>query len=390
MKNQSIFSLIICIFLAACSPEIVNPKTYYYQQPTDLQDGIITQNINFYNIDTAQISRLTHDLIDEKLYNIHSVLIYKDNALFYEKYLCGKDKKKNKKLGIIKHDVNCLHDTRSISKSVVSACIGLAIERGYIRSLYEPIATYLPEIKQSAHFDTAKLRITIKDLLTMSSGLCWDEMGQYGHLLNDETKMDLSFNPICFVLNKSMKHQPNSVWNYSGGNTQLLAEIIRRTTGQSIQEFARTQLFEPLKIQRNEWCNLTVRSIAAAASGLRLTSRSLLKFGMLYLHEGTFEGKQILSSDWIKQSLTTHISRPDLTHFGFENGGYGLQFWTYQVSINQQQYHIAEAKGNGGQSVFICPELDLVLVITAGNYNETKYNGLPFQILKEYVLPALG
>ncbi len=371
------------IAITSCTKQIINPGDYNYEIPSDLNDGISVRDIKAYSIDTGLISALNKDLADEIIYNVHSLLIYKDNALFYEKYLCGADEKHGKKLGIIRHDINMLHDTRSVSKSIVSACVGIAIKKGLIKDENEPIKNFF-----SCSVNDKKGNITIKDLLTMSSGLRWKEIGDYQGL-NDETKMDLSFDPASFVLNKDLVSEPGSTWTYSGGNTQLLAEIIYKVSGKNICEFAEENLFDPMGITDKEWINLTIKKIPAAASGLRLTSRGLLKFGILYKNDGVFNSVRLIDSTWVKKSLSDYIQRPDLTNLNLENGAYGYQFWIYEFNVKNKLVSVIEAKGNGGQSIFICKELDLVVVITAGNYGKIQHNSIPYKILKDYILNSM-
>ncbi|MCW3109915.1 MAG: beta-lactamase [Segetibacter sp.] len=383
LQMRQLFLCMMAIVFASCSKEIVNTKDYDYEIPANISDGIAVRDIKSYNIDSNLISRLNRDIIDESIYNVHSVLIYKDSALFYEKYLCGKDEKHGKNLGIVHHDIYTLHDTRSISKSVVSACIGIAISKGIIKDENVPIKKYF-----SCSDNDKEGNITIKDLLTMTSGLCWKEIGNYNGM-SDETKMDLSLNPIAFVLNKDLVAEPGSTWNYSAGNTQLLAEIIQKVSGKNICQFAEENLFRPLGITNKEWVDLTIKKIPAAASGLRLTSRELLKLGILYKDNGVFNSARIVDSNWVKASFSDHIQRPDLTGLNLENGAYGYQFWTYHFNIKNKSINITEAKGNGGQSVFICKELNLVVVITAGNYGKLQHNSIPYKILKDYVLNSI-
>lgn len=383
LQMRQLFLFLLAIAFASCSKEIVNTKNYNYEIPTNIGDGISVKDIQSYNIDTNLLSKLNRDLIDETIYNVHSVLIYKDSALFYEKYLCGKDQKHGLNLGIIPHGINTLHDTRSISKSIVSACIGIAISKGLIKDENVPIKNYF-----SCSDNAKKGNITLRELLTMTSGLCWKEIGDYSGI-SDETKMDLSFDPISFVLKRDLVADPGSTWNYSAGNTQLLAEIIRKVSGKNIYAFAEENLFRPLGITKKEWVDLTMKKIPAAASGLRLTSRELLKFGILYKDNGVFNMTRIIDSNWIKKSISDQIQRPDLTSLSLENGAYGYQFWKYQFNIKNKRISITEAKGNGGQSVFICKELNLVVVITAGNYGKTQHNAIPYKILKDYILNSI-
>jgi CubicO group peptidase (beta-lactamase class C family) len=380
---RPIFLFILPFVFASCSKLIVNPKNYAYESPVNYGDGIQVRDMRSYSIDTSLISLLNKKLVNEEICNVHSVIIYMDNSLFYEKYLFGKDERHGSDLGIIENGVSTLHDVRSISKSIVSACIGVAIQKGLIKDENEPIKNYF-----DCSGSPARGKITIKDLLTMTSGLRWKEIGNYSGW-SDETKMDLSFNPIAFVLNRELISIPGWTWNYSGGNTQLLAEIIRKVSGKNIYEFAEENIFKPLGITRSEWVNLTLKRIPAAASGLRLTSRELLKFGMLYKDNGVFNNSQVVDSNWVKKSLSDQVQRPDMTSLNLENGAYGYQFWTYQFNVKNKSIRIVEAKGNGGQSVFICKELNLVVVITAGNYGKVQYNSVPYQILKDYVLTSI-
>lgn len=387
MKKIIIF--LVSILLFSCAETIVNPKNYTYEEPLNLDDGLRIKNITTTSINSELIQKMTNDLINEELCNVHSVLIFKDNALVYEKYLNGKDQKHGKNLGIVMHDSNTLHDVRSISKSIVSACIGVAIKKGIIKSKDDQISMYFPELCNKTISNNKKLNITIKDLLTMSSGLCWKEIGDYNKFLNDETRMDISYNPIKFVLKKEMVNEPGTIWNYSAGNTQLLAEIIKRKSGQSIEQFAKANIFSPLQISTSQWVGLTISKEPAAASGARLSSRSLLKFGIMYKDYGRFNGKQIIDSTWTETSTFPHIKRPSLKQLNIQDGSYGFNFWLYDYKIQNKNVKIIEAKGNGGQSIFICKELDLVVVITAGNYGKVKYNDLPYKILSDYVLPSL-
>lgn len=227
---RRVFAIIFLFVFSSCSKKIINPNNYALSTPIKISDNIPIRDVHQYILDTAILHRLNKDLIDENICNVHSVLIYKDGALFYEKYLSGRDEKHGKNLGIIQHDINALHDVRSISKSIVSACTGITIEKGLIKNINEPIKNYFPDLCSK---NDKKSNITIENLLTMSSGLSWKEIGNHA-FLNDETKMDLSFNPVKFILGKQLVSEPGNSWNYSGGNTQLLAEIIRKVTGKNI------------------------------------------------------------------------------------------------------------------------------------------------------------
>jgi CubicO group peptidase (beta-lactamase class C family) len=133
------------------------------------------------------------------------------------------------------------------------------------------------------------------------------------------------------------------------------------------------------------WVTLTMGKGPAAASGLRLTSRGMAKLGLLYLNGGRWNNRQLLDSAWVAESVRTHITRPKTAGPG---GGYGYQFWTYSATVGPQTYPISAAVGNGGQRIFICQPLNLVVVMTAGNYNQNTRH-TTFEALTTYILPAV-
>ncbi len=385
MKNI-IPSLVLIAFVLSttesCGQTPKHSANYYYSKPRAYNDSIIVDNLSHVSMDSAAIIKLTTLILDDSISNVHSLLIAKNNKLVYENYFPGKDQKHGKKLGYVNHNIDQLHDCRSISKSIVSACIGIAVKNKIIENINDPIKKYFPEIA-----DSLKGQITIKHLLTMTSGLEWNEIGSYGNFFNSETQMDLRFNPIKYILKRKLLSKPGTEWNYCGGNTQLLAEIIQRKSGLTITEFANKFLFLPLGIHQYEWVNLTFKKIPAAASGLRLSSRDLLKFGLLYINNGNCNGTQILDTSWVNQSFTSFIERPDLKKNKIKKGGYGYQFWTYSDTLNAKPIDIIEAKGNGGQSIFFCNSFNLLVVTTGGNYNQADNN--PYQMLTKYIMPSI-
>lgn len=340
--------------------------------------AILAQTLNEVSKDSVEM-KLTNAVLSGRFANVHSLLIMKENKLIYEKYFAGKDQRHGKKLGYINHDAEQLHDCRSISKTVVSACIGIALNNGFLENIDDPIKKYFPEIK-----DSLKAAVTIRQLLTMTSGFKWNEIGRYGNFFNPETQMDLRFDPVKYILNRKLISKPGSQWNYNGGNTQLLAAIIQRRTGLSIDQFAERFLFLPLGINKNEWIRLKLGKTPAAASGLRLTSRDMLKIGLLYLNKGIWNGKQLFDSAWADKSFKPMIAVPEMNRYKIYASGYGFHFWTYAYSFGGREIAIAEAKGNGGQSIFICPSLNLVMVTTGGNYNRPDPD--PYRMLTEYIL----
>jgi CubicO group peptidase (beta-lactamase class C family) len=307
------------------------------------------------------LNEITDSIYSDYYPNIHSLLIYNSGKLIYEKYFEGEDEQWGNKLGSVKFDSNTLHDVRSISKSVVSACIGIAIKEGKIEGVHQSIFDFFEEYKDLENEQIN--RLTIYHLLTMSAGLEWDESVP---IHNTEGELEESEDKVAFVLGRDMQHEPGKKFNYSGGNTELLANIILRSTGKNVYQYAQENIFDKINIENSAWTNYTGTSIPAAASGLRLTTSGLLNLGLLYLYDGKWENEQILPGSWVNESLMTSVLDEEYQEF---KGGYGYQFWTWEQPFKGDSIHMADATGNGGQKIFIDKANQIVIVITAGNYN---------------------
>lgn len=357
MKNTLII-LIIGLFSLTIGCRQTNSKKLI--SPKDIQDGIFVSTLPEAGMQEAVISEII-DSINTGFYpNRHSLLIYKNDKLVSENYFTGQDYNWGRDIGIVKHGDTVLHDMRSVSKSVVSACIGIAISQGKIKGVDQPIFDFFEDYNQFNNEGRDKL--TIKHLLTMTSGLEWNEEVPYDNPLNSEIQMDESGDGVGFVLSRMLTTVPGTEWKYNGGTTEILATIIKRVTGMNVHEYAKEYIFEPLGIVNSEWTNSTGTNNPAAASGLRLTSRDMLKFGILYYNGGEWEDKQIVPKEWVNESLKSSITRQD-------GGGYGYQFWIFDYAIQGKRLTIPAAVGNGDQRIYFDKTNNLLVVTTAGNYN---------------------
>ena len=343
-----------------------------------VNDGIETGTMAAVNIDSVRIHQMAGEIQKGNFPNIHSVLIARHNKLVFEKYWPGKDEKWGNDIGVIEHGANDLHDIRSISKSIVSACVGIAISQGKIKSVDQKVFEFFPEF---AKYDTGwKSMLTLQHLLSMTSGLTWNEDVPYDNPENSEIRMINSPNPMEYVLSRPMDFEPGKMWKYNGGTTQLLAAIMQKVSCKSIDQFAATYLFQPLGITQFEWVKFPGKDLPAAASGLRLRSRDLLKFGLLYNNGGVWKGKQVVPAAWVNDSFKSHVT----TAFG----GYGYQFWLFDDKVNDTTVRIVAAVGNGDQRIFFDKKSDRVVVITAGNYNKWNMPRNSAAIMREYIAPA--
>jgi CubicO group peptidase (beta-lactamase class C family) len=378
-----LLSVLCLMWLTSCSQNNHRHSNYSYSKPAQTFDGIATDDLVSVKIDSNKIIQLTKLILSDSFPNIHSVLIAKDNKLVYENYFEGKDESWGSNLGYENHDLNKLHDIRSISKSVVAACIDIAVQQKKITSIDEPIFNYLTEYKEFENENNKN--VTIRHLLTMSSGLNWDEDVPHGTKANDETQMERGSNPIEYVLNKPILYAPGTIWKYNSGGVQVLAEIIKEATGYRIDDFANKFLFEPLSIKEYKWIK-SHRNFPAAASGLRLTSRDLLKLGLLYINNGKWNNQQVLSDSFVSETLKTQIFREQKN----TTKGYSFLFWTQTDTVSNIQFPLFIARGNGGQRIFINKDSNLIVVITAGNYNKPALINIPELVFDKYILTALN
>jgi CubicO group peptidase (beta-lactamase class C family) len=368
MKN---FALSFLLLLAA--------QAAFTQQPAE---GIATSTLSAEGVSAEKIRALAAEIEKGTYPNIHSLLISRNNKLVYENYWPGKDEHWAVPVGVVPHAKDSLHDIRSISKSIVSACVGIAIHQGKIKSVDQKVLDFFP---QYAAQDTGlKSALTVKHLLTMSSGLVWNEDVPYDNPENSEIRMVASPDPVGYVLTQPMEAAPGQVWKYNGGTTQLLAAIIERTTGKKIDQFAEEYLFSPLGITRFEWVRYPGTDMPAAASGLRLRSRDLLRFGLLYSNDGRWNGKQVVPASWVKASMQDQVPLQ-----GNRKGAYGYQFWIWYDKAGDKQIRVVNCVGNGDQRIIFGGESNLVVVITAGNYNKWDIKKNSAAIMREYIVPAL-
>ena len=360
---------------------------YSYVIPGQLSDGLPVDVMYNEGMDTGKIVALTKVILKDSFPNIHSLLICRHGKLIYENYFAGEDEiDGGAPVGYVNHTIDSLHDCRSMSKSFTSACIGIAIKQGFIKSIDEPIFPYFKEYAK--YFDSAKRKITIRNLLTMTSGLEWDETISYRSSKNTETQMDRSNDPISFILSRKMTSTPGTVWNYSGASAMLLGEILWKATGERLDKYAEKNLFAPLGIVKYDWRHMPYKQdLPAAAWGLRLRSRDLVKFGLLYMNYGKWGDTQILDSDWVKHSLNPEVSRP--MNYTTIPRGYGFQFWADELEEHQYKTNVPYAAGNGGQFIYMWRSMDILMVFTGGNYNHYDAKTSPDAAFVNYILPSV-
>ena len=358
------------------------------QAPPELADGWATVKPSAANLDPAVLNQLTREIQSGSIGNVHAVLVEHDGRLVYERYFSGPDERWGSSIGIVKFDRDSLHDLRSITKSVTSALLGIALGAKHREALDRPITSYFPHLKNQ--FGTGVQHITLKHVLTMTSGLDWNEMTvPYTSADNDEIRLYYTTSPVAMVLGRSVRDPIGEKWYYNGGLAQVVAGLIRRETGRRLDKFAQQELFEPLGIKKFEWlgsAKWSPETSPSAASGLRLRPRDLAKFGSVFLRRGIWNGRQIIPADWVELSTQAHV---DKIPWGRRTGSYGYGFmWYPGVSVQHPKYRLVRAAGNGNQRIFIIPQLRLAITMLAGNYND--FNGSDDAHILNRIIEAAG
>ena len=296
--------------------------------------------------------RLTQMLttIQQQHPNLHSLLIIRNGYLVSETYF-----------GVYQQDTR--HELYSCTKSFVSTLIGIAIDKGYIDRTDHRIVDFFPE-HTFANLDEQKDTMTLEDLLTMRSGLDWQEGDPvYGTMYR-------SPDWVQFVLDKPIAQPPGSRFNYCSGCSHILSAILQQTTGMDPRDFAEQYLFQPLGISNIQW-DTDAAGIPIGGWGLQITPRDMAKLGYLYLQDGQWDGQQIISAKWVENATRKHTETDGAL-------GYGYQWWTYPSLAAYT------ALGRYGQTIFVIPGADLVIVTTAEMENHDEV----FQLIEQYIIPA--
>jgi len=298
--------------------------------------------------------------------DLHSVVIVEKGIVVFENYYNDRNR-------------DTLVDVRSAGKSVTSLLMGIALDQKAIKSLDDTVATYWPESK-----DTAVGSVRIEDLLTMRSGL--DADGNNPQSFGYEDHMDASDNPEAFALTVPNAIQPGTQYRYNSHAAYISGIVISQATGVELGDFARSNLFEPLQIK--DWNWQKDRSGNTKGQGnLFLTATGFARIGQMVLDGGVYNGRQIVSSDWLKASLKPHV---DISQYESNAVGYGY-YWFQQIyTINERPIEVLFASGNGGNKIYLIPELDMVVSVISPAYGQGRSHRRSENILKTVLQTRLS
>jgi CubicO group peptidase (beta-lactamase class C family) len=317
-----------------------------------------------------------------RLLNVHGVVALRKGRIIFERYMTGTDQTGTGPTGTVEFTADTLHDMRSVTKGIVGLLYGIALGDRRVPAPDQPLLAQFPEYPDLAK-DPDRARLTIFHALTMTLALKWNEDLPWIH--SDEVSMDNAPDRYRFVLERPMLGAPGKGYIYNGGATALLGRLIERGTGVDLHSFAKTALFEPLGLGATEWTK-GPDGVASAASGLRLTPRDLARIGQMIVAGGKWDNRTIVPADWLEASFRAAAMVDDGRRYGYhwylgelalagKSGTYGAKW--------------IGAFGLGGQRLFVFPEQEFVLAVTAGNYVTEDQGRAPIAILREVFLASL-
>jgi CubicO group peptidase (beta-lactamase class C family) len=343
------FLIFVGLALLGCEGQLTRPASKsIWPQASPTVQGIDNDILQHYK---AEIERGQYG-------PIHSWLIWRNQFLVAEFYFSG-------------NGPDDLHPIYSVSKSITATLVGQALQLGKMQSLQYKVLDSFPEYEYILAEAADKANITISDLLTMRSGLLWDESSTpYIDARNSCFQMMTSNDWIGFLLTRPMAAAPGATFRYNTGCTVLLGELLARQTKQSVPQFAEENLFTPIGISHYLW-ESAPHGVTNCGGGLHLFPRDMLRIGVLYLQKGVWQNKQVIPGSWIDQSLDAHLS--------FTNGyQYGYQWWRKQITKDGQLIPLHIAWGYGGQFILLLPTLNIVMVSTGADYESREEGVLKF------------
>jgi len=318
-------------------------------------------------LNQEKIRALNQKIAENRYRDITSIVVIKNGKLLLEEYFN-------------KYNRDSLNDTRSVGKSLASALMGIAVKDGYIKNENQKISEFY-DLKTFKNYSSKKDSVTIKSLLTMSSGFNGNDQDEESP--GNEENMYPTDNWIKFILDLPMtENKIGETWNYFTAGVVLSGDILDQSVPKGLKNYADKKLFQPLGITHYNW-QFTPQEKPSLAGGLRMNTLDFAKFGQLYKNNGIWNGKTILDKNWIKKTFTNYFSNtPD-----FE--GYGYLFWRKIYTIGNKSFETYQSSGNGGNKIIMFTELPIVMVITAKAYNQPYSHSQVDKMVQEYLLPAV-
>ena len=366
----------LCLLAATFVPTVSQAQNCAV--PADLGDGWSVAGPGDTGIGRQAFCYLDKFIAHLPQPDIHAVVVAQHGKLVAERYYDGADQRGEQALGAVKFGPEVRHDLRGITEGAVSLLVGIAIGEGKFPSLDSPVLELFPQY--AALRTPEKMAITWRQVLTMSSGLGWNEQTAYENPANSANVLAGTADPVRYILEQPMWGPSGVYFLYSSGSTTLLMAALAKSTGRTLDDYAREKLFAPLGIKNFEWLKMT-SSGQFSAWGLRLPARDTAKLGQLLLGDGAWNGRQVVPKGWAAESTRPRYNAKDLYYYGYH-------WWLGRSFLRGRDHAWAGGIGYGGQRLYVVPDLDLVVLINAGHYGQYQQFVIPEAIFSRMVLPA--
>jgi CubicO group peptidase (beta-lactamase class C family) len=354
-------------------------KGYAYQVPDSLDDGWECADLAAVAIDGATVARFVDGIAQGRHDDVHSLVIVRHGKLVLEEYFATNGRRRGP---LVEKAFRARpHHLASVTKGVLSALCGIAVDRGFIKGVDEPIARHLPSYADS--LSGKKRTITVGHLLTMTPGWAWDQTRHpWTDPRNDAAAMYDREDVVRFVLEKPLNSDPGARFRYSNGSPTVLGAVLGEACGGDADRFAMRELFGPLGISGHVWTRYFDGRLETDG-GLALRPRDLAKIGQLYLDRGLWRGRRVVSEEWVDESTRRRISLG-----GLWDWGYGYYWMQVDLKTERGPVHSYFVPGDGGQLLAVFPGLGMVVVLAAGNYGRDD-KSVCFTMIRQGLLPAV-
>ncbi|AGC47866.1 beta-lactamase [Myxococcus stipitatus DSM 14675] len=347
---------------------------YVYQAPIAEDDGWPTASLTDVGMDVQPVRKLVQGILDQTPGSqpapaIQGLLIARHGKLVVEEYFHGFDKERP-------------HDLRSAAKTYASVLVGIALDQGAPFTVDTPVVSLFPEYAgKISSLDARKRALTVAHLMTMSTGLACDDDDPESPG-NEDRLEDSVPDWYKYTLDLPMVGEPGKQAVYCSANINLLGGVLRNTTRSWLPEFFEKHLATPLQLRKYH-LDLMPSGEMYLGGGIYMRPRDALKLGQLYLSGGTWNGRRVVSQRWVERSTALHATMN-------AKQSYGYTWWRHELRVGDRVYSQYEASGNGGQLIMVVPELDLVAMFTAGNYNHVAlWRKFREELLPQYILSAV-
>ncbi len=335
----------------------------------------VSGTLKEFDISEAPLSEMEVKIDVGDFGDIHSVIIVKNGKLVYENYFNGWNR-------------DSLQQTQSVTKSVVSSYVGIAIQKGLIDDINKPVYPVFQNDFEIAELTEEKRKLSLADLMTMRAGFEWES--RWVNPNNTWRKiLDTPGNWYKMILDRPMAYSPGTYFQYHEGNPVLVAGYIQALAGEPIQEFARKNLFTPLQIERYRFWPGNGGPDQNGAVLLFMRPVDMAKFGYLYLNKGVWKGTRILPKWFVEESTSSIVKNAEDNPL-YSSFDYGYYWWVNpqirDKHIQKPEGTVYLARGTGGQNIIVWPEQNIVCVITAWNLQRPNF---PQTIFDRFIVPAI-